>query len=61
MKEIQNKSMRDLSTEEWLALVEVSKILEKTFKRKIFALYLNPPQGNPNDIGNVNIVLDMNS
>lgn len=59
MKDLINKVNRDLSFDEWQALMDVSKILEKAFKKKIFQMTINPVNNNDSDIYGLTISFDI--
>lgn len=59
MKEINNKTARHLDTDEYIAILECVKILEKAFKRKMGYATVTPYKENPDDIYGVAFAFDM--
>ena len=55
---LNNKTSRTLSTYELGVLNDMTKVLEKTFGKKVFSLTLNPNLKDTNEIHNISVSFD---
>lgn len=58
MKELNNKTLRDISYEEHKALLEACNILEKGFKKRVYAVNINPNERQRDDVFGISISFD---
>jgi hypothetical protein len=59
MRDFKNNVIRHLESDEMLAVMECSKLLEKAFKKKVFSVVVNPVTNNPTDVFGVAFAFDM--
>lgn len=58
VKHLNNKTCKTLSTYELGVLNDLTKVLEKTFGKKVFSLTLNPNLNDKNEIHNISVSFD---
>lgn len=61
MRHFNNKAARDLSYEEHMAIIEAARLLEKAFKKKVFAATIAPNDANAQDVYGVQFNFDLAS
>lgn len=59
MKEIKNSTTRHLENDEYLAILEAVKILEKGFKKKVFIVDIKPNNQESTDVYALFIAFDL--
>lgn len=59
MKDIKNHMSRHLENDEYVAIIEVVRILEKAFKKKVFIANINPYEKEASLVYGINIIFDL--
>lgn len=58
MKELKNNVLRDITFEEHKAILEAAELLQKAFKRKIYATFLNADNKAADEVFSINFTFD---
>ena len=59
MRNMTNNTIRNLEMEEHQAIIDVCKILEKGFKKKIYGATINPTKSEPSDVWGIAFSFDL--
>jgi hypothetical protein len=59
MKEFNNRTLRHLDSEEMTAIMQAAGLLEKAFGEKVFAVNVNPRDGEPDRVWGVSFAFDV--
>lgn len=58
MREVQNKTTKDLSFDEHKALIEAAELLQKAFGWKIWACFINPDAQISDEVFSIVFTMD---
>lgn len=60
MRELNNQLSRHLDLEEMQAIIEAGKILEKTFRKKVYRINIKKNEALPTDVYGIDFTLELN-
>lgn len=58
MKDIQNKTLRHLTDEEFDSLIAAARLIGKGFKKKVHSVFVNADVKNADDVFSIAITFD---